>query len=214
MGHTAFHCEELTGQTRDAASRQREFKGIFVPRWVEVGRDGDEPGTERVLRSVETSFRAKAEIDLLTVTTTMEVGIDIGPLQVYSKRTCHRSGSTTSSAWGGLAAVAKRFPWPSPSAGLGATISITSTIRKRITGDIPPTPFLTKKMDDIARRFLYKGLAGSGIRSAAKRNARSRWAFSRRSHVSSRHPRRIPPREFLSRKRAGRSGRSSAGGYG
>ena len=56
-----LHCEELTGQTDriEAQSRQAQFQGIFL--------DRDEP-------------ELADEIDLLSVTTTMEVGVDIGAL--------------------------------------------------------------------------------------------------------------------------------------
>lgn len=57
-----FNCEELTGQTDkdDRPSRQRRFQEIFL-------------GPERSRRLVE-------GIDLLSVTTTMEAGVDIGKL--------------------------------------------------------------------------------------------------------------------------------------
>ena len=156
-GSYRLHCEELTGQTRDAARRQREFKGIFVPRWVEIGQDGGDPATERVLRGVEQSFRAKAEIDLLTVTTTMEVGIDIGPLQVVLQANMPPQRFNYQQRVGRSGRRGQAFS-------MALTICRTRSHDlyyfhhpKRITGDIPPTPFLTKKMDDIARRFLYKG---------------------------------------------------------
>jgi len=55
-----LHCEELTGQTDKLQSRirQRQFQGIFS--------DNETPETD--------------EIDLLSVTTTMEAGVDIGSL--------------------------------------------------------------------------------------------------------------------------------------
>src|SRR5262249_15641582 len=57
-----FNCDELTGQTDkdDRPSRQRRFQEIFL-------------GPERSRRLVE-------GIDLLSVTTTMEAGVDIGRL--------------------------------------------------------------------------------------------------------------------------------------
>lgn len=132
-----LRCEELTGQTDDFSDRLRKFKSIFVDDLGEVAK------------------RAR-EIDMLSVTTTMEVGIDIGALQTvyqanmppqrfnYQQRVgrAGRRGQAFSSVvtfCRGRSHDAYYFAHPAA-----------------ITGDPPPPPFLATGHDPIPKRLVAK----------------------------------------------------------
>jgi len=145
-----LHCEELTGQTDDQARRQRHFRDITVD-LEEEGRD--------LVPEVDT-------IDLLSVTTTMEVGVDIGDLRAiimanmppqrfnYQQR-AGRSGRRGQAFSLALTLCRGRshdeFYYKNPA---------------RITGDEPPTPFLSMDQQDIARRLAAKECLRQAFRSA------------------------------------------------
>ncbi|HAO08163.1 MAG TPA: hypothetical protein DCQ50_14525 [Chryseobacterium sp.] len=130
-----LHCEELTGQTDNQFERQRHFRNIILP---------DEGN-----RQVKT-------IDLLSVTTTLEVGVDIGALQAvmlgnmppqrfnYQQRV-GRAGRR-GQAYSVILTFCRgrshdEFYFANP---------------QKITGDAPPTPFLTMGQERIFRRLLAK----------------------------------------------------------
>lgn len=130
-----LHCEELTGQTDDQFERQRHFRNIILP---------------------DEGNRLVKAIDLLSVTTTLEVGVDIGALQAvmlgnmppqrfnYQQRV-GRAGRR-GQAYSVILTFCRgrshdEFYFANP---------------QKITGDAPPTPFLTMGQERIFKRLLAK----------------------------------------------------------
>ncbi|WP_051556561.1 DEAD/DEAH box helicase [Alkalihalobacterium bogoriense] len=134
-----LHSEELTAQTDNQGARQRLFRGILLD------TEGD------------TNIKEVDEIDILNVTTTMEVGVDIGSLQAvmlanmppmrfnYQQRVgrAGRRGQAFSYVLtlcrGGRSHDDHYFENPSA-----------------ITGDPPPVPFVTIEQPPIIKRLLVK----------------------------------------------------------
>lgn len=133
-----LHCEELTGQTdaEDRPKRQRWFQEVFV-------------GEEKA--------RAKVNgVDLLSVTTTMEAGVDIGALEAVA-----------------LANMPpRRFNYQqrvgrAGRRGAGVSLAVTFCRGRShddyyyqrpesMTGDPPPTPYVDVSSDVIFRRVFLK----------------------------------------------------------
>ncbi len=146
-----LHTEEMTAQTDDQAERQRLFRNIVV--------NVDEGQGTHLIPSVD-------EIDVLSVTTTMEVGVDIGNLQ--------------SVILANMPPMRFNYQQRAGRAGRrGQAFAIVLTLCRgrshdefyyrhpeRITGDSPPVPFLSLSRLEIAQRLIAKEVLYHALRAA------------------------------------------------
>ena len=132
-----LRCEELTGQTDDFSDRLRKFKSIFVDDLGEVAR-------------------LAREIDMLSVTTTMEVGIDIGSLQTVYQANMPPQRFNYQQRVGRAGRRGQAFSFVITFCRGRSHDAYYFAHPAAITGDAPPPPFLATGHDSIPLRLLTK----------------------------------------------------------
>ncbi|WP_313080107.1 helicase-related protein, partial [Atlantibacter sp.] len=132
-----LNVEELTGQTDDFSDRLRKFKGIFVDKMSELEK-------------------LDAEIDMLAVTTTMEVGIDIGSLQSVYQANMPPQRFNYQQRVGRAGRRGQAFSFVITFCRGRTHDAYYFAHPHAITGDPPPPPFLAVDHDAIPLRLLRK----------------------------------------------------------
>ncbi|MCW2283799.1 hypothetical protein M2323_001769 [Rhodoblastus acidophilus] len=130
-------CEELTGQTDDFSERLRRFKGIFVDEMTPIER-------------------AARDIDLLSVTTTMEVGIDIGSLNTVFQANMPPQRFNYQQRVGRAGRRGQAFSFVLTFCRGRTHDEHYFRHPKAITGDPPPPPFLAAEHLPIPERLTRK----------------------------------------------------------
>jgi hypothetical protein len=148
-----LHCEELTAQTDDQAERQRHFRGIFVNL---VGQEED------LIEKVD-------EIDVLSVTTTLEVGVDIGDLQAVMLANMPPMRFNYQQRVGRAGRRGQAFAIVLTLCRGRSHDEFYFANPEQITGGAPPVPFLTMKQKRIVQRLLAKECLRRAFRNAGMR---------------------------------------------
>jgi hypothetical protein len=172
-----LHCEELTGQTDNGPERQRSFRDVLIPELrPKRTADGDirrSQDGEIEYEDPKDFWAEREKIDLLAVTTTMEVGIDIGSLQAVLQANMPPQRFNYQQRVGRAGRRGQAFS-------MALTVCRTKSHDLHyfrdphaITGDVPPPPFLARARPEIARRFLRKWWLNSAF--GVLRSGASEW---------------------------------------
>ena len=180
-GETAhrLNVEELTGQTKPLSEqrrRQRLFKGAFL--------DGED---QRV-----------HGIDVLSVTTTMEVGVDIGSLELVMMANMPPQRFNYQQRVGRAGRAGQSFSYALTICRGGSHDDFYYSNPERITGDIPPQPYLDLSRPEIVKRVVAAESlrrAFASLKEPPKRSSSTHGAFGTASDWEVVH--KLPISEWL-----------------